>query len=251
MLTGRKLKQNHHQEKKKSSWSVIMKITRSFLFRCKSFQSKAAARAPLLMAAILFFPVHEHKEFWSLSLIGSTFDSAAGTCCITVHTKFHAILARFLSPRRVPSISFSWNLCDMSPAGTKYHPSISLHEGESRCNISLGHVPANVVSFVPSAWNNRSYRIRERIKRQVEKKYRTTHLLTHCQHFASLTYDFAQRRHHTGHDLITTIWQSIWQGAGLRFSPRVLAPAQVNKSLLLYGSVSQGLGTTKFTNLIG
>ena len=180
-----------------------------------------------------------------------TFDSAAGTCCITVHTKFHAILARFLSPRRVPSISFSWNLCDMSPAGTKYHPSISLHEGESRCNISLGHVPANVVSFVPSAWNNRSYRIRERIKRQVEKKYRTTHLLTHCQHFASLTYDFAQRRHHTGHDLITTIWQSIWQGAGLRFSPRVLAPAQVNKSLLLYGSVSQGLGTTKFTNLIG
>ena len=41
----------------------------------ESFQSKVAARAPLLMAAILFFPVHEHKEFWSLSLIGSTFDS--------------------------------------------------------------------------------------------------------------------------------------------------------------------------------
>jgi len=39
----------------------------------KSFQSKAAARAPRLMAAILFFP--EHKEFWSLFVIGSTFDS--------------------------------------------------------------------------------------------------------------------------------------------------------------------------------
>ena len=73
-----------------------MKITRSFLFRCKSFQSKAAARAPLLMAAILFFPVYEHKEFWSLSLIGSTFDSVAGTCFITVmYTKCHGILATF------------------------------------------------------------------------------------------------------------------------------------------------------------
>ena len=49
-----------------------------------------AAGASLLMAAILFSPVHEHKEFFSLSLIGSTFDSVAGTCCITVHK------ARFL-----------------------------------------------------------------------------------------------------------------------------------------------------------
>ena len=58
------------------------------------------ARVPLLMAAILFFPVHEHKEFCSLSLIGSTFDSIAGTCCMTVQTTFHGILAAF-SPRDV------------------------------------------------------------------------------------------------------------------------------------------------------
>ena len=68
MLTDRKLK--HHNEKNK----IINHYhqNNSFLFRSKSFQSEAAARAPLLMAAILFFPVHEHKEFWSLSLIGST-----------------------------------------------------------------------------------------------------------------------------------------------------------------------------------
>ena len=29
------------------------------------------------------------------------------------------------------------------------------------------------------------------------------------------------------------------------------AQMTINKSLLLYGSVSQGLGTTKFANLIG
>ena len=51
-------------------------------------------------AAILFFPVHEHKEFWLLSLIGPPLDSVAGTCCITVHTKFHGILATFC-PRDV------------------------------------------------------------------------------------------------------------------------------------------------------
>ena len=42
---------------------IIIKITSSFLFRCQSFQSKAASRAPGTMAAILFFPVHERKEF--------------------------------------------------------------------------------------------------------------------------------------------------------------------------------------------
>ena len=36
----------------------------------------------LYNAAILFFPVNEHKEFWSLSLIGSTFDFVTGTCFI-------------------------------------------------------------------------------------------------------------------------------------------------------------------------
>ena len=38
--------------------------------------------------------------FWSLSLIGSTFISVAGTCFTTVHTKFHGILATF-GPREV------------------------------------------------------------------------------------------------------------------------------------------------------
>ena len=33
--------------------------------------------------------------FWSLSLIDSAFNSVAGICCTTVHTKFHGILATF------------------------------------------------------------------------------------------------------------------------------------------------------------
>ena len=51
----------------------------------------------LYNVAILLFPVHEHKKFWSLSLIGSTFDSIAGTCCITLHTKFYGNLEMFRS----------------------------------------------------------------------------------------------------------------------------------------------------------
>ena len=86
--------------------------------------------------------------FWSLSLIGSAFNSVAGTCCTTVHTKFHSILATFCP-------------CDMSHEvqqvelratcrGDKISPklvlhnykSVSLHQGTCRCNISLGHVTA-------------------------------------------------------------------------------------------------------------
>ena len=97
--------------------------------------------------ANLFFWV-EFNLFWSLSLIRSTFNSVAGTCCTTVHTKFHSILATF------------WP-CDMSHEvqqvelratcrGDKISPklvlysykSISSREGTCRCNISPGHVPA-------------------------------------------------------------------------------------------------------------
>ena len=62
------------------------------------------------MAAILFFSVHTHKDLWSLSLIGLTFDSLSGTCCIIIHTKFHGILATFRPcvPREVQQA-----LCDM------------------------------------------------------------------------------------------------------------------------------------------
>ena len=43
-----------------SSSNIIIKITSIFLFQFQSFQSKATARPPLPIAAILFFPVHEH-----------------------------------------------------------------------------------------------------------------------------------------------------------------------------------------------
>jgi hypothetical protein len=109
-----------------SSSIIIIKITSSFLFRSKSFQSKAAARAPLLMAAILIFPVHEHKEFWSLSLIGSTFDSVSGTCCMTVHTKFHGILATFC-PRDVSHEVQQAELC-ATCSWDKISPKLVLHK---------------------------------------------------------------------------------------------------------------------------
>ena len=136
--------------------------------------------ALLLMAAILFFPVHdrEHKEFWSLSLIGSTFDSVSGTCCITVHTKFHGILATVcprdvfhevqqaelcatcsrdkISPKlvgRVPTtFSCVCKCCDFVPATCPRHTSLqhvasvcTTHvfvAATCRCNFSLQHVPA-------------------------------------------------------------------------------------------------------------
>ena len=78
------------------------------------------------MAAVMFFPVHEHKEFWSLSLIGSTFDSVAGTCCITVHTKFHGILAKFC-PRVVSHEVQQVELC-ATRRGDKISPKLVLHK---------------------------------------------------------------------------------------------------------------------------
>ena len=105
------------------------------------------------MAAILFFPVHEHKEFWFLSLIGTMFDSVSGKYCITIHTKCHGILTMFC-----PSVSCvvqQSKLCATVQKGQKCctsKKSISLHEGRCRCNISLGmmypqhfQVCANVV----------------------------------------------------------------------------------------------------------
>ena len=103
----------------------IIKIASSFLFRSKSFLSKAAARAPLtLIAAILIFPVHELEELWSLSLTGSTSDSVAGTCCITVRTKLYGILATFWS-RDVPHQQVDLGaIC----RGAKNPPKLELHK---------------------------------------------------------------------------------------------------------------------------
>ena len=127
ILWDKQLKENANRQKtKKASSIIIIKITSSFLFRSKAFQSKAAARAPLLVAAVLFFPVHEHKEFWSLSLIGSTFDSVAGTCCIAVHTKFHGILANFC-PRVVSHEVQQVELC-ATCRGDKISPKLVLHK---------------------------------------------------------------------------------------------------------------------------
>ena len=56
--------------------------------------------------------------FWSLSLIGSTFNSVAGTCCTTVHTKFHGILQSFV-PATCP-LKFNKLNCVRHVAGTKY-----------------------------------------------------------------------------------------------------------------------------------
>ena len=52
---------------------------------------------------LVFVPTHVcvclelgfSSKLWSLSLIGSTLNSVGGTCCTTVHTKFHVILATF------------------------------------------------------------------------------------------------------------------------------------------------------------
>ena len=111
----------------KSRWhSLRSSVLRYMKKQKESFQSKVAARAPLLMAAILFFPVHEHKEFWSLSLIGSTFDSVSGTCCITVHTKFHGIIATFC-PRDVPHEVQQAELCTTC-SRDKMTPKLVLHK---------------------------------------------------------------------------------------------------------------------------
>ena len=127
ILWDKQLKENANRQKtKKASSIIIIKITSGFLFRSKSFQSKATTRAPLLMAATLFFPVHEHKEFWSLSLIGSTVDSVAGTCCITVHTKFRGILAKFC-PRDVSHEVQQVDIC-ATCRGDKISPKLALHK---------------------------------------------------------------------------------------------------------------------------
>ena len=60
--------------------------------------------------------------FWSLFLIGSTFNSAAGTCFTTVHTKFHDILATFnFVPATCPT-KFNKLNSVRHVAGTKYPP---------------------------------------------------------------------------------------------------------------------------------
>ena len=72
------------------------------------------------MAVTLFYPEHGHKEFWWLSVIGPTLDSVAETCCITVHTTFHGILATFV-PATCP-IKFNKSNFVRHVAGTKYPP---------------------------------------------------------------------------------------------------------------------------------
>ena len=104
MLTDRKLEKASSKKNHQSSHQN----NKQFLFQSKSFQSKAVAWALLLLAAISFFPVRKHKEFWSLSLFGWTFDSVAGTCYLTVmYTKFHGILATFCR-RSMSQLNFVW-----------------------------------------------------------------------------------------------------------------------------------------------
>ena len=85
---------------------------------------------------------------WSLSLIGSAFNSVAGTCCTTIHTKFHGILATFCPcdmSHEVQQVELRAT-CRGDKISAKLvlhnYKSISLHEGTCCCNISLGHVPA-------------------------------------------------------------------------------------------------------------
>ena len=86
--------------------------------------------------------------FWSLSLIGSTFNSVAGTCCTTVHTKFQGIFAT--SCPRDRSHEIQQVELHATCRGDKISPklvlhnykSISSHEETCCCKKSLGHVPA-------------------------------------------------------------------------------------------------------------
>ena len=95
-----------------------------------------------------FFKLGFSSTFWSLSLIGSTFNSVAGTCCTAVHTKFHVILAT-LCPcgmsHEVQQLELRAT-CRRDKISPKLvlhsYKSISSHEGTCRCNISLRHVPA-------------------------------------------------------------------------------------------------------------
>ena len=106
----------------------------------------------ILFINACFYPDARMCLFWnsdlSLSLIGSAFNSVAGTCSTTVHTKFHGILATFCPC----NMSHEVQQVELRATcrGDKISPklvlhsykSISSHEGTCRCNISLGHVPA-------------------------------------------------------------------------------------------------------------
>ena len=96
----------------------------------------------------LFFSVHERKNFWSLSLIGSDMNSVAETCCITVHTKGHGILSTSCPcgvSHEVQQVELraTCRRDRMSPKlMLRNYDCISSHEGTCRCNMSLRHVPA-------------------------------------------------------------------------------------------------------------
>ena len=96
----------------------------------------------------LFLELGFSSIFWSLSLIGGTFNSVAGKCCTTVHTKFHDILATFCPynmTHEVQQVELR-STCRGDKISPKLvlhsYKSISSHEGTCRCKISLGHVPA-------------------------------------------------------------------------------------------------------------
>ena len=126
---------NHHQNNKQ------------FFFRSQLFRSKAATRAPLPMAAILYFScARAHRIL--VVVFGSNMNSVAGTCCITVHTNGHGILATFC-PRDVShevqqvELRATCREDKMSPKLVLHnYDSISSHEGTYRCNMSLRYVPA-------------------------------------------------------------------------------------------------------------
>ena len=119
----------------------------TFQFYCIFFYINACFYPDARMC--FFLEVGFSSIFWSLSLIGSTFNSVAGTCCTTVHTKFHVILATFLPhnmSHEVQQVEVLRATCredKISPILVLHnYKIISLHEGTCRCNISLGHVPA-------------------------------------------------------------------------------------------------------------
>ena len=95
MLTDRKLK-------KKKSTSIIIKDKKQFSLSIQIIpvKSNSMSTASDGCYLVFFLQVHQHKEVWSLSVIDSTFDSVAGICCITVHTKCHGNLVT-VCPREV------------------------------------------------------------------------------------------------------------------------------------------------------
>ena len=71
-------------------------------------------------------PVNEHKELWSLSLIGSAFDTVAGTCCINRTRSFMASLRRFV-PATYPMKFNELNFCARCD-GDKMSPKLLLQQ---------------------------------------------------------------------------------------------------------------------------